>query len=138
MNPPPFQVSWHCGTIFMPNGYRLDVKQESFSQALFEKLITKQWDQGCAFVGDAERIEFPLCVRNWQPGDAYCPLGKTYAKKVKDLFLAQGITGERKHQLPVVCDKNGAIAWIPGLPPADTFKVTKTTKMCIFLFYRKA
>lgn len=133
-----FQLAWHCGIVFMPNGYTLNMKQEPFSQALYKKLATKQWDQSCAFVGDAERLEFPLYVRNWQPGDAYCPLGKTYVKKVKDLFLAQGITGERKHQLPVVCDKNGAIAWIPGLPPADTFKVTEETKMCIFLFYRKA
>ena len=122
----------------MPNGYTLETNKEPFSQALYDKLVAKQWDQSCAFVGDADQLQFPLCVRDWQPGDAYCPLRKVHVKKVKDLFSAQGITGERKHQLPVVCDKNGAIAWIPGLPPADAFKVTKKTKMCIFLFYRKA
>jgi tRNA(Ile)-lysidine synthetase, N-terminal domain/tRNA(Ile)-lysidine synthetase, C-terminal domain len=135
---PSFQLSWQHGTVFMPNGYTLEIKQEPFSQALYEKLIAKQWDQSCAFVGDAERLQFPLWVRDWRPGDAYCPLGKAHTKKVKELFLAQGITGARKHQLPVICDRNGAIAWIPGLPPADEFKVTGETKMCIFLFYRKA
>ena len=133
-----FHLSWQCGTVFMPNGYTLKIKREAFSQDLYEKLMGKQWDQTCAFVGDAGRLQDPLWVRDWRPGDAYCPLGKSHAKKVKELFLAQGITGERKYSLPVICDKNGAIAWIPGLPPADAFKVTRGTKMCIFLFYRKA
>ena len=133
-----FRLFWRWGTVFMPNGYTLRIGKEPFSQALYDKLVAKRWDQSCAFVGDADQLQFPLWVRDWQPGDAYCPLGKMHIKKVKDLFSAQGITGECKHQLPVVCDKNGAIAWIPGLPPADAFKVTKKTKMCIFLFYREA
>lgn len=133
----PFQLLWRCGTVFMPNHHVLEMERGAFSQALYQKLTTKQWNQVCAFVCDAEHLHFPLCIRNWRPGDAYRPLGKTGVRKLKDMFLAQGIVGERKHQLPVICDKDGAIVWIPGLPPADAVKVTKETKMCIFLFYRK-
>lgn len=136
--PQSFQVFWRCGSVFMPNGYILDIKQKPFTPALYEKLASKQWDQTGAFVGDAEQLQLPLCVRHWQPGDAYVPFGKKHAKKVKDLFSAHKIVLACKHQLPIICDKTGGIAWIPGLPPADAFKVTPETKMCIFLFYRKA
>ena len=136
--PQSFQLFWRHGSVFMPDGYVLDTKLKPFTPALYEQLASKQWDQSYAFAGDAEKLPFPLCVRHWQLGDAYVPFGKKHAKKVKDLFSARKIAVACKHQLPVICGKTGAIAWIPGLPPADAFKVTRETKMCIFLFYRKA
>lgn len=132
-----FRLFWRQGKVFMPNRCVLEMRKESVSQSLYRKLTSKQWDQSQAFVGDAEHIKFPLCIRTWQSGDAYRPLGKSQIRKVKDMFSAQKITAKHKHSLPVVCNPDGSILWIPGLPPADISKVTDKTKMCIFLFYQK-
>lgn len=132
-----FEMFWRNGEIFMPNRYVLTLQKKAFTPALYRKLLAKQWVQTCTFVGDAAKFEWPLFVRHWQPGDAYCPLGKKQDQGVKHMFSTHKISVTCRHQLPVICTKDGSIVWIPGLPPADKFKVTDKTKMCIFLFYHK-
>ena len=85
---------------------------------------------------DAEIFTPPYKIRFWQNGDRYHPLGAKNTVKVKDLFINRKIPIPEKHQRPVICSTNGEIAWIPGLPPADAFKLTPQTQRCVFLVYQ--
>ena len=36
---------------------------------------------------------------------------------------------------PVVTNLNGEILWVPGLPPAESYKITKLSRRVIHLTY---
>ena len=135
---PPKLVSiiWRNGTLFLPNGAQLSFKEEPCLPERYKKVTSGAFSHNEIAVLDAETFPFPCTVRFWQNGDRYRPLGAKNEIKVKDLFINHKIPIVQKHQLPVICSANGDIAWIPGLPPADTFKVTPQTKRCVFLFYQ--
>ncbi len=135
---PPKLVSiiWRNGTLFLPNGAQLSFKEEHCSIECYKKVISGAFSHNNTVVLDAETFPFPCTVRFWHNGDRYRPLGAKNEIKVKDLFINHKIPIIQKHQLPVICSANGDIAWIPGLPPADAFKLTPQTKRCVFLFYQ--
>jgi len=135
---PPKLVSiiWRNGTLFLPNGAQLSFKEEHCSIECYKKVISGAFSHNNTVVLDAETFPFPCTVRFWHNGDRYRPLGAKNEIKVKDLFINHKIPIVQKHQLPVICSANGGIAWIPGLPPADAFKLTPQTKRCVFLFYQ--
>ena len=134
--PKPVSIIWRNGTLFLPNGAQLSFKEEHCSIECYKKVISGAFSHNNTVVLDAETFTFPCTVRFWQNGDRYRPLGIKNEVKVKDLFINHKIPIDQKHQLPVICSANGDIAWIPGLPPADAFKLTPQTKRCVFLFYQ--
>lgn len=76
---------------------------------------------------DASKIRFPLLVRTRREGDRYRPLGAPGRKKLKEAMRAKGIEASERARHPVFLS-GGEIVWVPGLPVADTFKVTLSTK----------
>ncbi|HPW17912.1 MAG TPA: tRNA lysidine(34) synthetase TilS [Candidatus Aminicenantes bacterium] len=76
---------------------------------------------------DAGRLSFPLLVRNRRAGDLYRPLGAPGRKKLKEALRAKGVPVAARDRLPVVVS-GGEIAWAPGLPAAERFKVGTGTK----------
>ena len=72
---------------------------------------------------DGGRLEFPLLIRNRRPGDLYRPLGAPGRKKLKEILRAKGVPAADRDRLPVVLSR-GEIVWAPGLPVAETHKVT--------------
>ncbi len=76
---------------------------------------------------DADRIEYPLMIRNFVPGDRFVPLGMTGHKKVKDFFVDQKIPSHVRKSLPLLCQGKDPI-WICGLRLDDRFKVGPKTK----------
>lgn len=85
---------------------------------------------GCAL--DADTLSFPLIVRSRRPGDRYRPLGAPGTKKLKEIMRAKGIPEEDRAGRPVFVS-DGEIAWIPGLPVAERFKLTPATKLILFI-----
>ena len=135
--PPKFvSIRWRSGILFFPNGAQLSLKEEYCSPERYKEVTSGAFPHNEVAALDAEAFTLPCTVRFWQNGDRYRPLGAKNEIKVKDLFINHKIPIVQKHQLPVICSANGDIAWIPGLPPADTFKVTPQTKRCVFLFYQ--
>jgi tRNA(Ile)-lysidine synthase len=129
-------VAWRKGMLFLPNGAQLSFKEEHCSIECYKKVISGAFSHNNTVVLDAETLTLPCTVHFWRNDGRYRPLGAKNEIKVKDLFINHKIPIVQKHQLPVICSANGDIAWIPGLPPADTFKVTPQTKRCVFLFYQ--
>tara|TARA_R100000027_G_scaffold35774_2_gene26279 strand:+ start:6972 stop:7562 length:591 start_codon:yes stop_codon:yes gene_type:complete len=81
--------------------------------------------------GDASEV---LEVRRWQPGDKFQPLGAPGRKKLQDCFTDRKISPEQRRTLPVICWR-GKICWVPGLPPAEEFRVTSAEESLLSLTY---
>jgi len=91
------------------------------------KIKTLEYDDARRCYLDADRVEFPLEVRNRRPGDRYQPAGRRGQKKLKELFRERKISREERDWVPVFVSA-GQIVWVPGLPVAENFKVTSETK----------
>jgi tRNA(Ile)-lysidine synthase len=83
---------------------------------------------------DAGKLDYPLIVRKWLPGDHFYPLGMRSGKKLSDHFI------DRKYSIPqkenqLILESSGRIAWIIGDRIDDRFKVTETTKKVAVIRY---
>jgi tRNA(Ile)-lysidine synthase len=76
---------------------------------------------------DADKLVFPLTVRNRRPGDLYRPLGAPGRKKLKEILRAKGVPAADRDRLPVVLSRE-EIVWVPGLPVAERCKITDSTR----------
>lgn len=82
-------------------------------------------DSSSIFV-DADRLQFPLCLRNWQAGDRFIPFGMQGSKKISDYLIDQKISRFEKEKIWLLCsDKK--IVWLLGHRADDRFKVTEKT-----------
>ena len=66
------------------------------------------------------RLQFPLQVRNWQPGDRLWPFGSKQAEKLKRLFSERRIAAGERAAWPVVLSGDH-IVWVRGFPVASEF-----------------
>jgi len=99
-------------------------------------------DPSRAFL-DADKLEFPLLVRNREEGDRFRPLGAPGSKKLKEILRAKGIPADERDRLPVIltgtCSKARnverppRIVWMPGLPVGDAFKVGRASKKILWI-----
>ncbi len=99
-------------------------------------------DRTRAFL-DADKIEFPIVVRNRQEGDRYRPLGAPGSKKLKEILRAKGIPVEERDRLPVIVvgisskSRDSArarrIVWVPGLPAGEAFRVDRASKRIFWM-----
>lgn len=62
-------------------------------------------------------VALPLSVRTRRPGDRYRPRGSG-SRKLKELLIDEKVPRERRDALPLLCDADGQILWIPGLRPS--------------------
>ena len=97
------------------------------------KIASKQIDQKkeAFLVHDGKE----LLVRTKIEGDHYKPLGSSGEKKLSKMMSDAKWTDDHKRYTPVVTNLNGEILWVPGLPPAESYKITKLTRRVIHLTY---
>ncbi len=79
-------------------------------------------DESVAFF-DPQSVEFPIEVRNFKPGDRFCPLGMRDSKKLQDYFTDIKLPKFLRSRVPVFCTK-GEIMWLGGIRIDNRFKVT--------------
>jgi tRNA(Ile)-lysidine synthase len=81
-------------------------------------------------VVDAARLGGPLTVRNWRPGDWFCPSGmKGHRKKLQDFFVDQKVPQKRRAEVPLVMVPAG-IVWVVGYRGDERFLAgTATTRV---------
>lgn len=77
---------------------------------------------------DAEVVGPVVCVRYWQPGDRFQPLGFARAAKLQDLFTAAKVSIADRRRRLVAATPAGTIFWVEGLPPGEPFKLTERTR----------
>ncbi|MFF5383947.1 tRNA lysidine(34) synthetase TilS [Pedobacter suwonensis] len=85
-----------------------------------------------AFI-NADKLIFPLVLRNWQNGDKFIPLGMRNPKKVSDYFIDEKVPLHLKKVTPILVNGNGEIIWIAGMRQDNRYKLpTATKKVAIF------
>lgn len=82
---------------------------------------------------DADKLIYPLTLRNWHQGDVFIPFGMNSKKKVSDFFINQKLSIFQKNETPILVNGNGQLIWICGLRSDDRFKISPLTKKIIAL-----
>ena len=76
---------------------------------------------------DADKLQYPLVLRNFRPGDRFVPLGMAGQKKIKDFFIDLKIPSEMRVLTPILVSQDTPV-WICGYRIDDRFKVTSETR----------
>jgi tRNA(Ile)-lysidine synthase len=108
-----------AGTYFFPPG-SVHLKFTPSRKISFEKRTD------FAFL-DAERVSFPLLVRNWKKGDTFRPLGMKGHKKLSDLLIDRKVPQAERKRIPLVF-KEEELVWVAGHQISDDFRVTDATR----------
>jgi tRNA(Ile)-lysidine synthase len=67
---------------------------------------------------DFDRVEWPLILRNWHPGDSYRPRGSRRVRKLKRLLLESRVPRTARGSWPVLTS-GGRVIWASGYPVAE-------------------
>ena len=84
---------------------------------------------------DAGKVEFPIEIRSFRPGDRFIPLGMKNEKKVKNFFVDSKVPRFQRYRIPIFRSK-GEIFWIGGMRIDERFKVRKKGKKALKLSLR--
>lgn len=76
---------------------------------------------------DADKLQFPLILRQWQEGDYFYPLGMRGKKKLSKYFKDEKFSLVDKENTWVICSNNNII-WILGMRMDERFKITDSTR----------
>lgn len=77
---------------------------------------------------DADKLLFPLVLRNWQYGDKFKPIGMNNYKKLSDFFIDEKVPLSEKDKIPVLVNGNGELIWIAGWRQDNRYKLTANTR----------
>ena len=67
---------------------------------------------------DFDRVQWPLVLRNWRPGDCYRPHGSRRVRKLKRLLLESRVPRSARGSWPVLTSE-GKVIWASGFPVAE-------------------
>jgi tRNA(Ile)-lysidine synthase len=81
---------------------------------------------------DAGRLSPPFFLRNWHPGDVFCPRGRRQARKVKELLGEARVPAGDRALWPVL-ESGGALVWVRGLPPAARCAANQETRSVLLI-----
>ena len=79
---------------------------------------------------DADRLELPLRVRPWAPGDRFMPLGLDGTQKLHDFFINQKVPRLRRSTLPLVVSGTDVV-WVVGHRIDDQFRIKDSTQRAV-------
>ena len=77
---------------------------------------------------DFDRVQWPLILRNWRPGDSYRPHGSRHARKLKRLLLESRIPRSARGAWPVLTS-NGKVIWASGYPVDESLAPRAETQV---------
>lgn len=85
---------------------------------------------------NSKEIKLPLHIRTRKDGDKIHIKGLNGNKKIKDIFIDEKISKERRNTYPIVTDNSGTIIWLPGLKKSK-FDVSISENYDIIIKYFK-
>lgn len=115
-----------CAVVSVPELQRL------FRLKVIDWGCAERETRGGCLALDAARLQMPLILRNWRPGDAYRPLGRRQIHKVKQMFAEGRIPAHDRAGWPVL-ESAGEVVWARGMSPAGEFCVGKDTTVGVLI-----
>jgi tRNA(Ile)-lysidine synthase len=110
-------------------GRRLRLKVVDWTEGSGEtKLIEEALDAG--------RLTPPFFLRNWHPGDVYCPRGRRQPRKLKELLREARVPRGERALWPVL-ECAGGLAWVRGLPPGAQCAASAQTRRALLISEEK-
>jgi tRNA(Ile)-lysidine synthase len=76
---------------------------------------------------DADKVGAEVCLRHWQPGDRFRPIGAAAASKLQDIFTNLKVPPHERRRRVVGVTAQGRLFWVEGLRMAEDFKLDRTT-----------
>jgi tRNA(Ile)-lysidine synthase len=76
---------------------------------------------------DRDRLQSPLILRSWLPGDAFRPPGRRRVQKLKRLLLKSRVSLRDRAGWPVLTS-GGVLVWVRGFPAAAGFAAAAGTQ----------
>ncbi len=80
-----------------------------------------------AVMFDMGKVDFPITIRNFRPGDRFNPSGMTGSQKLKKFFIDHKIPRAERRKYPLLLSA-GNILWIAGLRKANIGLPDATTR----------
>ncbi len=72
---------------------------------------------------DSDKVQWPIQLRNWKPGDRIRPLGMNgQSKKVSDILIDNKLSLFEKGKQLIICDSTDEIIWVIGLKISDSVR----------------
>lgn len=84
---------------------------------------------------DADKVEFPLVLRNAVQGDRFVPYGMRGSKLISDFMTDRKFDYFQRKQQLVLTGNDGNIAWLVGQRPDARYSLTKDTINIIIVRY---
>ena len=138
--PPP--SNWQAFSAVPGRSYRLckntEIRLETLilDAGLKKKILSGNiHPQHEAFIAFDQQPPPSITIRPWLPGDTLQMLGAPGRRKLQDIFVDKKIDASERKRLPIVCFSSQTIVWCPGIPPADTCKITPHTYQALRLTY---
>jgi tRNA(Ile)-lysidine synthase len=95
-----------------------------------------RYNRNGAFLLDKRLAEFPLTLRNWQPGDGYKPKGHQRQRKLKELFQKGRISRSERQGWPVVV-AGDQIVWMRGFEVPEELSPAPGKRLAILIHESK-
>jgi tRNA(Ile)-lysidine synthase len=121
-----------CPAMFHLDALGSTVSLKELENAALPDMGKSPWT---AFL-NADRITYPLMIRNFRPGDRFVPFGMSGHKKLKDFFMDLKISSEARARIPILLQRNMPI-WVCGLRIDDRFKVTPDAKKVLRVTFKR-
>lgn len=95
------------------------------------------YEKNSIIVG-ADKLQFPLLVRKWKPGDVFHPFGmKGKRKKLSDLFIDLKMDRFQKENTYVLLNGNEEIMWVIGVRSDERYRVAEGIEDIVSISYKR-
>lgn len=109
--------------INLPNGHNLEMISDNSDNSNFICRL------------NSSELDLPLYVRTKKEGDRFEVKNMTGSKKIKDIFIDEKISMDKRSKWPILVDKKGRILWLPGLKKSKYDKSKKESYDIIIKYY---
>lgn len=87
---------------------------------------------------DAAKLEFPLVLRPWQPGDRFQPLGLGgHTQKLQDYFINLKLSKLEKEHIWLLLNGDGVVIWVIGCRPDERFRITPASRQAVKIHWTR-
>ncbi|MDI3508826.1 MAG: tRNA(Ile)-lysidine synthase [Clostridiales bacterium] len=125
-----------CRTISVPGDTYVKNGQAILSSCIIDKSGITDYNSNVSVAYmDADKVYFPIYIRNRRPGDRFMPIGSSGHKKLKEYFIDEKVPRIYRDSIPLIASDH-EILWVIGHRLSDTCKVNESTRRVLRLTYK--